>query len=276
MYKTLIDVKTVAQHLGNTNWLIVDCRFNLADTNYGQQVYKQSHIPGAYYLHLDQDLSSPITPQSGRHPLPVITVLATKLAQLGLNQSSQVVVYDDSAGTMAVRLWWLLRWLGHEAVAVLDGGWPLWQQQLLPVENTITLPKAKGDFKPRVQTDFVIETPELIPPSTWQLVDERAAERFRGEMEPIDPIAGHIPGALNRPLTDNLIQGQFKPAAQLKAEWIAILGTTAINKVVHMCGSGVTACHNQLAMEIAGLTGSRLYAGSWSEWIRDPHRPRIP
>ncbi len=276
MYKTIIDANTLVLHLNNPDYWIVDCRFNLADTSYGQKAYTQNHIPSAYYLHLDHDLSSPITPQSGRHPLPDLHKLAATLTQLGLRQDSQVIVYDDSAGAMAVRLWWLLRWLGHEAVAVLDGGFPAWQQQQLPVTQVIPDSRPAANFKPNVQADFIVETRDLLSEHTWQLVDARAAERFRGEMEPIDPIAGHIPGAINRPLTDNLINGRFKTAIQLKAEWQQILGDINPHNVVHMCGSGVTACHNQLAMEMAGLNGSRLYAGSWSEWIRDLTRPRIP
>lgn len=274
MHTTIISATTLAQHLADPDWLILDCRFNLADTAYGERAYAQGHIPGAHYLHLDHDLSSPITPQSGRHPLPGVEVFSAKLRSLGLNPQSQVVAYDDCGGAMAVRAWWLLRWLGHEAVALLDGGFPLWQQQYALLQTATPPVTQPGHFQPHLQAGMTVETAQLLAAAQdWQVVDARAPERFRGEKEPIDPVAGTIPGARNRPLTDNLHQGLFKPAAQLRAEWASILAGVEADKVVHMCGSGVTACHNQLAMEIAGLTGSRLYPGSWSEWIRDPSRP---
>ena len=274
MYTTVIDCTTLAQHLQETAWLVVDCRFNLADTEYGRRVYAQGHIPGAHYLHLDDDLSSPITPDSGRHPLPDVEKLAATLRALGLRNNTQVVVYDDNGGAMAGRLWWLLRWMGHQAVAVLDGGWQAWQQQQGTLSPDPPKILAEGNFQPQLQSGFTVTALDLRQAnSPWQLVDARAAERFRGEMEPIDPIAGHIPGALNRPLTDNLQNGYFKSAGQLRAEWEQVLQGRNLAQVVHMCGSGVTACHNQLAMEVAGLSGTRLYPGSWSEWIRDPQRP---
>ncbi len=274
MYTTVIDCTTLAQHLQETAWLVVDCRFNLADTKYGRRVYAQGHIPGAHYLHLDDDLSSPITPDSGRHPLPDVEKLAATLRALGLRNNTQVVVYDDNGGAMAGRLWWLLRWMGHQAVAVLDGGWQAWQQQQGTLSPDPPKILAEGNFQPQLQSGFTVTALDLRQAnSPWQLVDARAAERFRGEMEPIDPIAGHIPGALNRPLTDNLQNGYFKSAGQLRAEWEQVLQGCNLAQIVHMCGSGVTACHNQLAMEVAGLSGTRLYPGSWSEWIRDPQRP---
>lgn len=274
MYTTVIDCTTLAQHLQETAWLVVDCCFNLADTEYGRRVYAQGHIPGAHYLHLDDDLSSPITPDSGRHPLPDVEKLAATLRALGLRNNTQVVVYDDNGGAMAGRLWWLLRWMGHQAVAVLDGGWQAWQQQQGTLSPDPPKILAEGNFQPQLQSGFTVTALDLRQAnSPWQLVDARAAERFRGEMEPIDPIAGHIPGALNRPLTDNLQNGYFKSAGQLRAEWEQVLQGCNLAQIVHMCGSGVTACHNQLAMEVAGLSGTRLYPGSWSEWIRDPQRP---
>lgn len=274
MYTTVIDCTTLAQHLQETAWLVVDCCFNLADTEYGRRVYAQGHIPGAHYLHLDDDLSSPITPDSGRHPLPDVEKLAATLRALGLRNNTQVVVYDDNGGAMAGRLWWLLRWMGHQAVAVLDGGWQAWQQQQGTLSPDPPKILAEGNFQPQLQSGFTVTALDLRQAnSPWQLVDARAAERFRGEMESIDPIAGHIPGALNRPLTDNLQNGYFKSAGQLRAEWEQVLQGCNLAQIVHMCGSGVTACHNQLAMEVAGLSGTRLYPGSWSEWIRDPQRP---
>lgn len=272
MRTTLISCQELSQQLNNTELLILDCRFNLADTAYGLRAYQQAHIPQAQYLDLDQDLSSPISPDSGRHPLPDSEQLSEKLRSLGLNPTTQVVAYDDCGGAMAARAWWLLRWLGHQAVAVLDGGFPEWQRQQHAVTEQVLLP-SPGIFIAQLQQDAVINTQQLLEQAQWLIVDARTPERFRGEQEPIDPVAGTIPGAINRPLGDNLVNGMFKPATQLHTEWQNIVEQVPVEKIVHMCGSGVTACHNQLALEIAGITGSRLYAGSWSEWIRDPQRP---
>lgn len=274
MYKTLINTQTLVARLGQKDQIIFDCRFNLADTTAGEQAYQSSHIPDAVYLDLDRDLSSPISARTGRHPLPDVATLATKLAAFGLNENTQVFVYDDNSGAFAARAWWLLRSLGHEAVAVLDGGWSAWLAAKAPLEHTSpALPVSQGTFKAQPATHYFLTTAELSQTHPWQLIDARSAERFRGEQEPIDPIAGHIPGAINRPLTDNLVNGCFKSAAELQEEWLAKLGKHSPEQIVHMCGSGVSACHNLLAMEIAGLSGSRLYVGSWSEWIRDPKRP---
>lgn len=274
MYKTLINTQTLVARLGQKDQIIFDCRFNLADTTAGEQAYQSNHIPGAFYLDLDRDLSSPISASTGRHPLPDVATLATKLAAFGLNENTQVFVYDDNSGAFAARAWWLLRSLGHEAVAVLDGGWSAWLAAKAPLEHTIpALPVSQGTFKAQPAAHYFLTTAELSQTHPWQLIDARSAERFRGEQEPIDPIAGHIPGAINRPLTDNLVNGCFKPAAELQEEWLAKLAKHSPEQIVHMCGSGVSACHNLLAMEIAGLSGSRLYVGSWSEWIRDPRHP---
>ncbi|WP_020558406.1 sulfurtransferase [Thiofilum flexile] len=273
MYQTLISVPTLVENLSNPDWLILDCRFSLADTELGRFMYEGSHIQGAYYLHLDHDLSSPITPLTGRHPMPDAEQLSAKLRACGLNNDTQVVVYDDNIGAMAARAWWLLRWLGHDQVAVLDGGFDAWQKAQAPVTSELPAPR-QGHFTAHSRADYSVEANALMQPNhAWQLVDARAAERFRGEKEPIDPIAGHIPNAWNRPLTDNVAGIYFKAPEVLRAEWEALLKDTPVEQVVHMCGSGVTACHNQLAMEHAGLTGSKLYPGSWSEWIRDPERP---
>ena len=275
MFTTIISAKALQASITQPDWVILDCRFNLMDTAAGQTAYAEGHIPGAFYLHLDEDLSSGITPETGRHPLPDVNELAEKLGRCGITQSTQVVVYDDCSGMMAGRCWWLLRYLGHDAVALLDGGLQAWQRagggldQKLPIEANLSFPL-------RLQRDANLVVDQLQEEQMGGsaiLVDARAAERFRGEVEPIDPIAGHVPEALNRPLTDNLADGYFKAPEQLKSEWAALLGDQPAEQVVHMCGSGVTACHNQLSMEIAGLTGSRLYSGSWSEWIRDPKRP---
>ncbi|HPE62457.1 MAG TPA: sulfurtransferase [Thiolinea sp.] len=271
-YQTLIDAPTLQQHSQQPDWCVFDCRFNLADTGAGQHAYTAAHLPGARYLHLDHDLSSPVTPRTGRHPLPAPETLAARLRACGLNQGMQVVVYDDNSGIMAARAWWLLRWLGHREVAVLDGGIQAWLAAGYTLDDR-AVTSSSGNFQPRPQDDFTVDTAILSGPNDWQLVDARTPERFRGENEPIDPVAGHIPGAWNRANALSLQDGKFKSPDTLRTEWLALLNGTAPKKIVHMCGSGVTACHNQLSMEIAGLGGTRLYPGSWSRWIRDADRP---
>lgn len=274
-YATLIDSQTLHAHLQDPDWVVVDCRFSLMELEAGPRAYQESHLPGARYAHLDQDLSSPITPTTGRHPLPDPARLARRLGEWGIGPRTQVVAYDGAGGMLAAaRLWWLLRWLGHSAVAVLDGGFPAWQQAGWPL--TTELPQVEPQvFEGRPNDQLWLTTAQVMAlPPGQTLLDARGAARFRGEMEPIDPVAGHIPGALNLPTEEHLTaNGHFLPPAELRARFAAVLGECAPTTVVHNCGSGVTACHNLLAMEIAGLSGSRLYAGSWSEWIRDPNRP---
>ena len=276
-FNTLIDCNQLADRLDDPDWRVFDCRFDLAATSRGEQAHAESHLPDAIYAHLDRDLSSPITPQSGRHPLPDPDRLCDWLGRHGITPETQVVAYDDSGGTMAVRLWWLLRWLGHTHVAVVDGGWQAWTAADLPLQTCA--PKTVGAtlFVGQPDWDQVVSTAtlqqQLSSGGELQLLDARTAERFRGEAEPIDPVAGHIPGAINLPLQDNLgADGRFKPGAELYSMYMQALADVPADKVVAMCGSGVTACHNLLAMEHAGLIGGRLYAGSWSEWIRDPAR----
>ncbi len=277
--RTLVSVSQLAEHLDDVGWRIVDCRFDLADTARGERDYAQGHIPAACYAHLDRDLSSPITADSGRHPLPDPRRLITWLGSIGIGNNTQVVAYDDSGGTMAVRLWWLLRWLGHDAVALLDGGWQAWMAARLAVESGADQPRPPADFAGEPDGSQVIGTRRLSAQvsggdAALLLMDARTAERFRGESEPIDPVAGHIPGAINLPLQLNLnADGTFRSAAELRALYRPAIGDYDPPQVVAMCGSGVTACHNLLAMEIAGLSGGKLYAGSWSEWIRDSGRP---
>lgn len=276
---TIIDVHTLAANRRDNGWRIVDCRFDLADTGRGRRDYAKAHIPGAWYAHLDHDLSGTITPETGRHPLPDAASFCAWLGQRGIEPADQVIAYDDSGGTMAVRLWWLLRWLGYRNVAILDGGWPAWREAGLP--TTSDLPANVVTTRPTCRTDeaMVVDTSTIQShleqaDETLLLVDARTAERFRGESEPIDPVAGHIPGALNLPLQSNLqATGHFKSPEALRALYLSLLGDRPPEQVVAMCGSGVTACHNLLAMAIAGLGEGRLYAGSWSEWIRDPTRP---
>ena len=275
-HNTLIDAATLYSHLDDPHWVVVDCRFSLMDTEAGRGAYRESHLPGARYAHLDEDLSDPITPTTGRHPLPDPTRLARRLGDWGIGPGIQVVAYDDLGGMLAAaRLWWLLRWLGHQAVAVLDGGFPAWQRAGLPL--TAALPTVRPTvFNGHPDDRLWLTTAQVLAlPSENVLLDARITARFRGEIEPIDPVAGHIPGAVNLPTEGNLTaDGHFLPIAELRARFAAALGERSPTTVVHSCGSGVTACHNLLAMEAAGLHGSRLYAGSWSEWIRDPARPR--
>lgn len=275
-YSTLISAADLNQHLANPNWVIVDCRFTLADTEAGFYAYRHGHITNARYAHLDKDLSSRIADFTGRHPLPNFTVFTKKLGEWGINNTTQVIVYDDASGAFAARLWWLLRHVGHTSVAVLDGGYQHWGKLGLPV--TTTLPK----ITPRIFRAYpeentcltAIEVQNGLAQKTLCLIDARTPERFRGEHEPIDPVAGHIPGALNRPFQLNLdSNGLFLLPDELRRQFNAIIGDKNPQQVVHTCGSGVTACHNLLSMEVAGLTGAKLYAGSWSEWIRDKNKP---
>jgi thiosulfate/3-mercaptopyruvate sulfurtransferase len=274
-YTTLISTDTLNQQLNHPNWVIVDCRFSLADTEAGAKAYRHGHIPNARYAHLDKDLSSAITDFTGRHPLPNFSLLAKKLGDWGITNTSQVVAYDDAGGAFAGRLWWLLKCMGHDKVAVLNGGIKQWQKQGLPV--TTTLPTVKPTtFRAYLDESAwlnAVQVQNSLAQKAICLIDARTPERYRGEQEPIDPVAGHIPGALNRAFQLNLdSNGLFLPAEQLREQFKQLIGTSAPEQVVHYCGSGVTACHNLLAMEYAGLTGSKLYAGSWSEWIRNKNR----
>ncbi|MGE5768676.1 MAG: sulfurtransferase [Betaproteobacteria bacterium] len=274
-YTTLVDAATLRAHLDDPAWLVVDVRHQLADPTQGERAYAEGHIPGAFFLHCDRDLSGPPSGSNGRHPLPDPLRLAARLGEIGVGPQTQVVAYDDAQGMIAGRLWWLLRWLGHDRVALLDGGLQAWQDAGGILTDILPTPQAKiflrGAGIAPVDADYVLErleTPQM------HLVDARSPDRFRGENETLDPVGGHIPGAVNRFFRDNLQpDGRFKPAAQLRAEWLAVLGGALPEQVVHQCGSGVSACQSMLAMEIAGLPGSRLYAGSWSEWCADRGRP---
>jgi thiosulfate/3-mercaptopyruvate sulfurtransferase len=256
--------------------LVVDCRKDLADPAKGRRDYLAGHIPGAVYAELDTDLSD-LSLQSlglGRHPLPSADAFAAVLGRWGWRPDLQVVAYDAGNGALAAaRLWWLLRLAGERAVAVLDGGYAAWQAEGLPVETDVpqrTATTVAVQFDP---AQVVLDHAALHAASAPLLIDARATPRYRGDVEPLDPVAGHVPGALNRPFTDNLAaDGRFKSAAELQRDFLAVLGTRAPAEVVHMCGSGVTACHNLLAMEYAGLAGSRLYAPSWSGWVSDRSR----
>lgn len=276
-FTTLVDVATMAAHLDVPDWLVVDVRHQLADAAYGDLVYAEGHIPGAAFLHCDRDLSGTPDGRNGRHPLPEPARLAARLGEIGVGPQTQVVVYDDAQGMIAGRLWLLLRWLGHDRVALLDGGLQAWQAAGHPLTQVLPA-KRPASFVARIR-DCLVDAgyvQSFLATSRMYLVDARSTDRFRGENETIDPVAGHIPGAVNRFFRDNLqADGRFKSPAELRAEWLALLAGARPEAVVHQCGSGVSACHSMLAMEIAGLPGSRLYAGSWSEWCADPARPVV-
>ena len=273
---TLVDAATLAQHLDDPRWVVVDCRWQLTDPRVGPRRYLEGHIPGARYADLDADLSAPRTPQSGRHPLPDPERLARTLGAWGIGDDTQVVAYDDAGGAYAARLWWLLRWLGHDAVAVLDGGLGAWTAGGGALEREPPRPAARH-FRAAPDDDRWLEAADVeaaLDGARGVLLDARGAARYSGAEEPIDPKAGHIPGALNAPFTGNLdADGRFLPAAELRARYQALLGGQRPDEVAVYCGSGVTACHDLLALEHAGLAGARLYAGSWSEWVSDDARP---
>lgn len=283
MFDYLVTPEQLRANLGRADWLVFDVRHDLADHQAGRRAYEQGHIPGALFLDHETDLAAPRTGTNGRHPLPDRQDLAALMRLQGLTSGMQVVAYDAQGSLFASHLWWMLRWLGHPHVAILDGGWQAWREAGGEVETgrrqpsvseaqavqSLNLPRQAA--MPTVQADQVLAN---IAQPVFTVIDARAPERYRGEVEPMDPVAGHIPGALNRSHTNNLdAQGRFKPAGQLQQEFQALLGDTPASQVVHQCGSGITACHNLFAMELAGLNGSRIYPGSWSEWVSDPTRP---
>ncbi len=273
-YTTLVSSDELLAHLDDPAWVVFDCRFVLKNPDAGRNGYLQAHVPGAHYVDLNKDMSSPATSASGRHPLPHADELAAKLRAWGVDNNSQIVVYDDVSGSIAGRMWWLLRYLGHEAAAVLDGGFGKWRDEGKPVEEGATAPAATGNFTGEAHDEMWVEIAELeraLKDTDAVVIDARPPERYSGEQEGVDSEGGHIPGSINHPLQTNLDKnGCFRSADELREMY------TGLNKphAIHSCGSGVTACHNLLAMEIAGFPGSRLYVGSWSEWIRSPQRPR--
>ncbi|KHK56239.1 3-mercaptopyruvate sulfurtransferase [Ralstonia sp. A12] len=282
-YATLMTAPQLAalQQSAPDHLVIVDCSFDLANPAAGRDAYRASHIPGAFYLHLDNELSGPKTGTNGRHPLPDADALVARLRALGVNDDTQVVAYDRQGSMYAARLWWLLRWVGHADVAVLDGGLQAWEAAHYPVNKIVPdepqLSATPGNLtrKPSlaslVNADIV---QKYLGHADKPIIDARAPDRYRGENETLDPVGGHIPGARNRFFRDNLrADGTFKPAEQLRADFAAVLADAKPADAMLQCGSGVTACHNALAMEVAGLTGAALYAGSWSEWCSDPARP---
>ncbi len=276
-FTTLISPGELRPHFDDPDWAVVDCRFTLGQPERGRRAYAAAHVPRAVYAHLEADLSGPIVSgRTGRHPLPPIGSFAARLCGWGVDERVQIVAYDDAGGAIAARLWWMVRWVGHDAVAVLDGGWPAWQAAGLPT-STGWSSRPPRRFSPRPRHDLAVNADvvdRVRRDAAWRLADARAATRYRGEDETIDPVAGHIPGALSLPYAGNLDpSGRFQPRNELRARFANALGHTPAERTVFYCGSGVTAAHDVLAMVHAGLGEPRLYPGSWSEWITDPRRP---
>ena len=274
-FDCLISAAELRNRLGDNALKIYDCRFSLFDKGKGHSAYLSGHIPGASYVHLENDLSGPITSRTGRHPIPKFDLFIERLGALGVEHGSRVVIYDEGPSAQAARFWWLLRWVGHDNVAVLDGGFRAWET----VGGTITQgieaypPGAYtaqvGSFEPVEANDVA----EALSTKSGLVIDARENKRFVGEEEPLDRVAGHIPGSINRPFQNNLEDGIFKNPEQLRGEFEELISGGHPREVIHTCGSGVTACHNLLAMEHCGMSGSKLYVGSWSDWITDPTRP---
>lgn len=280
-YTTLISTEALYRHMGDPDWVILDCRFDLAKPDWGYEDYQRAHIPGSVYTHLDRDLSGIITPHSGRHPLPEMEDFVHRLMEWGIKPDSQVVVYDTSSGTFAARLWWMLRYYQYARVALLDGGLNQWSNETRPLISGVEK-RHPSATHPTLSANtgmiaFVEEVDRIRQNDTYCLIDARAPERYRGDMELIDPIAGHIPGAFNRFSGENLRDdGCFKSGAELRSEFSKLMQNVPPERTVVYCGSGVTSCHHLVALEHAGLPGARLYLGSWSQWIRDPNRAREP
>jgi len=276
MANTIVSAQELRAHLGDPRWVAIDARYALGDASFGLRSYRESHIPGAFYADLGRDLSGAKTGTNGRHPFPDPTTFAAFLASLGVDDDTQIVAYDAGGGDMfAARLWFLARWIGHDAAAVLDGGFAAWQQHGFPTSGDVPAAPRPGSIRASLQTARTVDAAFVLNhlgSDAMRVLDARGSDRFAGQNETIDPVGGHIPGATNRPFKENFgADGAFKPPEQLRAEFEA-LGVPA-TAIVHQCGSGVSACVNLLAMERAGLLGSRLFGGSWSEWVADPARP---
>ena len=271
----LVSAAELAARLADPDWLVVDCRAELSDRDAGARAWQAGHIPGAIHADLERELSAPVTPVTGRHPLPPIDTFVDTLSRWGVAAATRVVAYDAGNSAYAARLWWMLRYVGHDAVAVLDGGFAAWVEEGHPV-STAAVTRAPARFVARPRPQMLCDARGVAEALAHGelLVDVRGAERFAGKVEPLDSVAGHIPGAVNLPFTQNLdAKSRFRPKSELAEMWRMRTGMTAGSAPICMCGSGVTACQALLALEVAGLGGGRLYAGSWSEWIRDPARP---
>ena len=273
----LITPSALKEQVENPRWVIFDCRHDLADVTRGQRLYEEGHVPGAFFAAVETALSGPRTGRNGRHPLPHPDAFADFLNQHGVTPETRIVAYDDVGGQYSARLWWLARWIGLSEVMVLDGGWPKWVAEGLPVTRAVPPARPRGSVVPRPDETLVCSSAEVLAglgTGEMLVLDARAPERYRGEVEPLDPVAGRIPAARNRFFKANLRPDlTLRSSAELRREFETLLAGTRPEQVVHQCGSGITACANLLAMERAGLTGSRLYAGSWSEWVSDPSRP---
>lgn len=271
MNSALIDTHDLLDHLGETGWVIVDCRFNLDETEAGRRAYREGHIPGAVYAHLDDDLSGAPVTDAGRHPLPTPEQLNERFRRMGIDHDSQVVAYDGAGGMIAARLWWMLRYMGHDGAAVLNGGWQAWEAAGYPVV-TGDERNEMGDFSGEPRREWLVRLDEVTRQPL--LVDSRAPERYRGEVEKRDPRAGHIPGAVPYHFARNLDEdGAFLPRAKVRQQLLNLMGSREPASTTFYCGSGVSACVNLLALEYAGLPAGKLYVGSWSEWSADPDRP---
>jgi len=275
-FKTLISTDVLAARLADPSWVIVDCRFKLDDVEWGEREWTAAHIPGAAYAHLDRDLSGPKTGTNGRHPLPDVAVLARTLGRFGVTSGRQVVAYDQDSGMFASRFWWLLRWLGHDAVAVLDGGFARWVAEGRLVSTAVEGRDAAA-FQPVPRRDMTVGIDDVSAhahDAAWRLIDARAPERFRGEIEPVDPVAGHIPGATNYFFRRSIdASGRLRTPEDLRAQFAPYINAIAPEHIVCYCGSGVQACHTLLALEHAGVSGAKLFPGSWSQWVSDRSRP---
>ena len=276
MHTTLISTDVLAEHLVNPSWLIADCRYNLNDETWGRAQYESAHIPGAVFVDIAHDLAGPRTGTNGRHPLPPLEDMAATFARLGIADDIQVIAYDQEAGAFASRLWWMLRYLGHDAVAVVDGGFAKWTREGRPVRGGVDT-RRPAPFIPRLRKEMRVTVGETLAhlgdPSVL-LIDARSPDRYAGKPDPLDTIYGHIPGARNRYYRDNVDDaGTMRSGRELRTDFEKVLAGSPASQAVMYCGSGITACHNLLAMEHAGLRGARLFAGSWSEWESDPNRP---
>jgi thiosulfate/3-mercaptopyruvate sulfurtransferase len=276
MHTTLISTDVLAEHLVSPSWLIADCRYNLNDASWGRAQYETAHIPGAVFIDVAHDLAGRRTGTNGRHPLPPVEDMTTTFGRLGIADDVQVIAYDQDAGAFASRLWWMLRYLGHDAVAVLDGGFAKWTREGRPVRGGVET-RRSGTLTPRLRKEMRVTVDETLAhlgdPSVL-LIDARSPDRYAGKPDPLDTIYGHIPGARNRYYRDNVTDaGTMRSGRELRTDFEKVLAGNPAGHAVMYCGSGITACHNLLAMEHAGLRGARLFAGSWSEWESDPNRP---